>query len=145
MNGAADPLQAAAHLAAALVARVQDVLPRLRDVERGVAEAWRDPGGRAWAERSSLVRRALERDLDAALAAERAARNLLDALVPGRDTPVGAASVGTEPGRDVTGPAAGGGRGSALRVDRDRGARLGGTDADRTDDERGMRLGTLDG
>ncbi len=127
-----DALRAAGHLADALAARVQDVLPRLRDVERGVADAWPDVAGLAWAERASLIRRALERDLDAAAAAGASARTLLDALGPP-----------TTDGAGVPAPPLPGARPGP--VPGDRGAHLGGTDADRTDDGPGMRLGTVEG
>jgi hypothetical protein len=135
-----DALRVAGHLADALAARVQDVLARLQHVEREAAGAWPDVAGRAWAERASLVRRALERDLDAAAVAGGTARALLDALGPADPadppTPDGAGPLAPPP----PGPGAGTGRGG-----RDRGAHLGGTDADRTDDRPGMRLGTLEG
>jgi hypothetical protein len=127
-----DALRAAGHLADALAARVQDVLPRLRDVERGVADAWPDVAGLAWAERASLIRRALERDLDAAAAAGGSVRALLDALGPP-----------TTDGAGVPAPPLPGARPGPVRGDR--GAHLGGTDADRTDDGPGMRLGAVEG
>ena len=126
---AEDALRAAGHLADALAARVQDVLPRLRDVERGVAGAWPDAAGVAWAERASQLRRALERDLDAAAAAGGSARSLLDALGPSPSD-----------GAGVPAPARPGARPGPAR-----GAHLGGTDADRTDERPGMRLGTVEG
>ncbi len=134
MTRADDALRAAGHLADALAVRAQDALARLRDVEREVAGAWPDAAGRAWAERASLVRRALERDLDAAAAAGGAVRALLDGLGPAEPAPGGAGPVAPPPA---------GVRGG--RAGRDRGAHLGGTGADRADDGAGMRLGTVDG
>ena len=111
-----DAASRAAHLLGGIAARLEEALPELARVADEVGRAWPDRLGREWAERASLVHRALLRDLDAVLAGLRAAQAL-----QGPDTP----------------------RGASRAADRGPGPRLGDTGADRSDDERGMRIATL--
>lgn len=175
MSAGGDAATRAGHLLEALAARALDVLPALGAVAADVRSAWPDAAGREWAEHAERVRRALQVDLDAALAAARVAHALARAAGdPAEDQGVedrgrggegGPASRGSPEGHATQdrpsappqatgGPAGGLGDGPspgarARSTGRERaatdGPRLGGTAADRTDDETGMRIATLDG
>ncbi|GAA2569423.1 WXG100 family type VII secretion target [Pseudonocardia hydrocarbonoxydans] len=118
-HGLDEALRAAAGLVLVTAARLQEALPGLGRVIDDVAGDWSDDAGRAWAERARLVRRVLDRELEATVAVGR----LLAAAATG---PVDAS---------VDGPVASGPSGS--------GPRLGGTGARRVDDERGMSIARL--
>lgn len=133
-GGAEDALAAAAGVLAVAAARMQHALPALGRLIADVEDDWLDDAGRAWAERAGLVRRALDRELDAALAAVRivaaaAERWVADGAVtgrPGAGGPVTASDTGGPPsGRGGVGP------------------RLGGTAARRVEEERGMSVARL--
>lgn len=113
-----DAVDQAVRVLGGIAARLHEALPELARIADDVGRAWPDGLGREWAERASLLHRALVRELDTALAGLRAAQAL---QLP--DTP--AARLGTRPPDRGTGP------------------RLGGTEAGRADDERGMRIATL--
>jgi hypothetical protein len=87
----------------------------VRDITRRVAQGWLDERGHAWTERALLLRRALERDSDAALDLSRA----IDRATDASSEP--AAPHGQPPG-----------------------PRLGDTGARRADDSRGVRIPRLD-
>lgn len=128
-GGAEDALAAAAGVLAVATARMQHALPALGRLIADVEDDWLDDAGRAWAERAGLVRRALDREFDAALAAARivaaaAERLVVDGAVTGG--PVTASDTGGPP------PVRGGA-----------GPRLGGTTARRVEDERGMSVARL--
>ncbi|MBW0093487.1 hypothetical protein I4I77_28305, partial [Pseudonocardia sp. KRD-188] len=67
-DGAEDALVAAAGVLAVAAARMEHALPALGRLIADVGDDWLDDAGRAWAERAGLARRALDRELDAALA-----------------------------------------------------------------------------
>lgn len=117
-----------AELLAVASSRLVDALPATGRIIADVQADWDDVRGREWVERAQLVRRALERELDATLAAARAVGDALRlgpvAVDPGNVLPTGygrSAAGGSRPG----------------------GPRLGGTDAERVDEERGMRIAQL--
>ncbi|GAA3245612.1 hypothetical protein GCM10017691_52850 [Pseudonocardia petroleophila] len=158
---AEDALLTAAGLLAVTGARLRDALPALRRVVADVESDWLDDAGRAWAERAGLVQRALDREVDAALAAGRlvvAALERLATPVDGAGAVDPAAGPGPVAGRPGEGPPPGEPGGGGTRADgadatasvgggpagsRPGGPRLAGTDARRVDDERGMSIARL--
>jgi hypothetical protein len=139
-------LEATVGVLAVVVDRIEEALPAFGRVIADVEQDWLDATGRAWVDRAVQLRREMDRELDAALAAGRLAASVVDRLAEeavrradghGVDTPeTGGDRAGwpeTGVARSGSGPARGGG------------PRLGGTDAQRVDEERGMRVAELDG
>lgn len=133
-GGAEDALAAAAGVLAVAAARMQHALPALGRLIADVEDDWLDDAGRAWAERAGLVRRALDRELDAALAAARIVAAAAERLASGGPISDGPPSGGPVTASDTGGPPSV--RGGA-------GPRLGGTAARRIDEERGMSVARL--
>jgi len=117
-----EALGAAARRVLLTVARLHDALPGLVRVIGDVGQDWADDAGRAWAERAGLVRQALDRELEAAVAAGRLIASMDGPAGGPVDGPAGCPPAGSPPGL---------------------GPRLGGTGARRVDDERGMSLARL--
>ncbi len=109
--------------------RLVGALPAIGVVVADVERDWRDDGAREWAERASLVRRALLRELDATLA-----------ILRGVGDAIRMAGAEDDPAHQPFGSA---GAGSGRQAARSGGPRLGGTEADRVDDERGVRIAEL--
>ncbi|QJY46513.1 hypothetical protein [Pseudonocardia broussonetiae] len=138
-GGAEEALAAAAGVLAVAAARMQDALPALGRLIADVEGDWLDDAGRAWAERAGLVRRALDRELDAALAAARVVAAAAERLVADGSVTGGPVTGGSAAGGPVTASDAGG----PLPARAGAGARLGGTAARRVEEERGMSVARL--
>lgn len=138
MNGdAVEALEGAVELLVVLAGRLADALPAVGRLVADVERDWPDERGVEWAERASLVRRVLQRELDAAAVAAHLLLGILDDERATDDAePRPALPTGFGEGRPVPGGARSGGP-------RLGGPRLGGTDADRVDDERGVRIAEL--
>lgn len=119
-----DALVEVADLLGIVVARLRDAVPAVGRVVVDVERDWLDERGREWVERAVIVRRALDADLDGALATLRVVGDALSGEAPVHETvPLGGGSGG--------GRSAGGG------------PRLAGTEARRVDDERGVHIARL--
>jgi hypothetical protein len=110
-------LQRAQQWSAALASALDEVTRQVGVVARRLADEWPDAQGQEWIERLLQLRRALQRDVDAAAEWGEAIDHLPDD--PDPSAPVGVAD------------------GTPL------GPRLGGTQARRVDDERGVRIPRL--
>lgn len=140
-RGGEEALAAAAGVLAVAAARMQDALPALGRLFADVEGDWLDDAGRAWAERAALVRRALDRELDAALAAARVVAAAAERLVADAD---GSVTGGPVPDGPVAGgPATASDTGVPLPARAGAGPRLGGTAARRVEEERGMSVARL--
>lgn len=164
-------LDTTAGVLAVAAGRIEEALPALGRVVADVQQDWLDAAGRAWVDRAVALRRTLDRELDAALAAGRLVASLVERLAeeavrgPDGDPAPQAADGGRPRAIGDTGPWSAGdprprvaedtaartggvapGTGwSGTGTRRGAGPRLGGTDAQRVDEERGMRIAELDG
>lgn len=89
----APALDGARRWSASLTTALDDVTGRIDAVTRRLAAAWPDAGGEEWVHRMHVLRRALERDADAAAEFRRAVDRLADPTVD--PTPDGARLGGT--------------------------------------------------
>jgi hypothetical protein len=109
-------LERARQWSVALASALDEVTREVGGLARRLADGWPDAQGQEWLERLLRLRRALERDVDAAAQW----REAIDRLPDDPDS----ASVGVADGTPF-------------------GPRLGGTQARRVDDERGVRIPRL--
>jgi hypothetical protein len=115
-------LQRARQWSVALAAALDEITGQVGYVARRLSHCWPDEHGRQWAERLLLLRRALERDAEAAAELGRSVDRVTDAVAAAPDD-AGDRYPSAHTG--ATGP------------------RLGDTAARRAEDERGVRIPRL--
>lgn len=150
-DAVATALGATAGVLGVAVGRIEEVLPALGRVIADVEQDWRDAAGRIWVDRAVELRRTLDRELDAVLAAGRVVASVLERLaeeaVPGPDGDPAPRRDGSAVGGDGAprsgGAVPGAGISSGASTGTRGGPRLGGTGAQRVDEERGMRIAEL--
>lgn len=75
-----DALGATGGVLAVTAGRIEEALPALGRVTADVEQDWRDAAGRAWVDRAVQLRRTLDRELDAVLAAGRVVAEVVERL-----------------------------------------------------------------